>query len=466
MEWIETARGVPYFQTEAGLNWTPVGHNDALTWPTLQGVYRRKDTASVQRYLAMLAERGVTVLRIMLEYNHGEHRYLERPAGTFNTRMVRFWDDLLALCEHHGIRVLLTPFDTFWLWRRWKRHPYNRKNGGPAPALRRILVDAGTRDAIKGRLEFATRRWGSSGVIFAWDLWNEIHPAMAEDSAEPIYGFIEDVSALLRDTEQRLYGRTHPQTVSLFGPIGLQYPLVNSTVLTHPSLNFATTHFYEEGTIDCPRNTLDAAISTGAIMRDVLTQTPPSRPFFDSESGPIHSFKDKRKTLPAEFDDEYFRHMQWAHCASGGAGGGMRWPNRTPHVLTPGMHRAQQGLSAFLPLIDWRCFHRRNWNREVQVASQASIAVFACGDRWQAVIWLLRRDALDQRKQVMRSPAAEARLTLPGMELGHYNVTLWDTLEGCALQHRSFEVTGAAPPTLAAVPIPGDVAIAITPKSP
>ena len=29
--------------------------------------------------------------------------------------------------------------------------------------------------------------------------------------------------------------------------------------------------------------------------------------------------------------------MSWAHLASGGAGGGMRWPNRHPHVLTSGM---------------------------------------------------------------------------------------------------------------------------------
>ncbi len=466
MEWIETARGVPYFQTETGANWTPVGHNDALTWPTLQGVYRRKDTESVQRYLAMLAAHGVTVLRIMLEYNHREHRYLEKPAGTFNAYMVRYWDDLLALCEHHGIRVLLTPFDTFWLWKRWKRHPYNRKNGGPAPALRRMLVDAATRDAIKRRLEFATRRWGGSGVVFAWDLWNEIHPAMCDDSAEPLHGFIEDVSAHLRDVEQRTHGRTHPQTVSLFGPIGLKYPLANATVLTHPRLDFATTHFYEEGTIDYPRNTVDAAVSTGAIMRDMLTQTCPGRPFFDSESGPIHSFKDRHKTLPAEFDDEYFRHMQWAHCASGGAGGGMRWPNRTPHVLTPGMHRAQQGLSAFLPLIDWPCFRRCNWNHEVSAASQASIALFACGDRRQAVIWLLRRDALDKRKRVVREPAAQATLTLPCMEPGRYHVTLWDTLEGRAIECRSLEVSLNNAPQLAAISVPGDVAIAITPKSP
>lgn len=464
MQWIHTAPGAPYFQTETGEDWTPVGHNDALTWPTLSGCYGRKDLASTDRYLAMLARNQVTVIRIMLEYNHREHRYLESAPGVFNPRMVRFWDDLLGLCGQHGIRVLLTPFDTFWMWKRWKRHPYNKANGGPSPSIRRMLLDAPTRDAVKRRLEFATERWGGSGVIFAWDLWNEIHPAMAEDAPEPIHDFIEDVSTFLRATELRLHGRTHPQTVSIFGPIGLQHPAANRIVLTHPCLDFATTHFYEEGTIDYPRNTVDAAISTGNIMRDTLAQTPALRPFFDSESGPIHSFKDHRKTLLEAFDDEYFRHMQWAHFASGGAGGGMRWPNRKVHVLTPGMHCAQSGLSAFLPWIDWAKLKRRNWNREITVNSQAKIAAFGCGDASQAVIWLLRRDALDQEKRVRRDVVAQADLTLPSMNSGEYQAVLWDTSTATVLEERTVNVEADRAPQLAAIPVRGDVALALTPR--
>ena len=328
MEWIQTAPGAPYFQTESGADWTPVGHNDAISWVTLRGVFRKNDLPAVDRYLAMLSAHGVTVLRLMLEYNHREYRYLEKPAGRFVPAMVRLWDDLLMLCERHGIRVLLTPFDTFWLWIRWKHHPYSKLS-----ARKRLLIDPNAREAIKRRLAFATERWGGTGVIFAWDLWNEIHPSGAEDQAEPLYEFIEDLSTHVRNTELRVHGRSHPQTVSIFGPLGFQYPQAMKTVLTHPCLDFASTHFYEEGTIDDPRNTVDAAISTGAIMRETLAQVPPERPFFDSESGPIHTFKDKHQTLPEPFDDEYFRHMQWAHFASGGAGGGMRWPNRrcTPH---------------------------------------------------------------------------------------------------------------------------------------
>jgi len=462
MEWIQAAQGVPYFRTETGKDWTPIGHNDAITWPALQGCFRGRDLASANRYVSMLAENGVTVLRLMLEYNHREHRYFERPAGTFQPAMVRLWDELFGLCERNGIRVLVTPFDTFWMWKRWSKHPYNGKNGGPSPGIARMLIDGPTRAAIKRRLQFVTERWGASGVIFAWDVWNEIHPAMAENSSGPMFEFIEDLSTFLRETETRLHGRTHPQTVSIFGPVTCTDAVAAEAVLRHPCLDFASTHFYEEGAIDDPRNTVDAAISTGAIVRDMLAQTTPGRPFFDSESGPIHTFKDKHRVLPEAFDDEYFRHMQWAHFASGGAGGGMRWPNRRPHILTPGMHKAQRHLSGFLPLIEWQRFDRVNWNHEARIKPQQAAALFACGDREQAVVWLLRRGSLDSRAQVSASAPVRVNLFLPEMGAGIYDVTFWDTRTGTVTGKTGSIQQPGATLELREITLAADVAIAVS----
>ncbi len=130
--WIRTAPGAPYFVTEAGENWTPIGYNDALTWPGLTGLYRRRNLAEVKNYFANIRAQGVTCLRIMMEYSQRDHRYLEWPAGVFQPLLVSLWDDLFALCEAYGIRLLLTPFDSFWMRRRWRRHPYHSANGGPA----------------------------------------------------------------------------------------------------------------------------------------------------------------------------------------------------------------------------------------------------------------------------------------------------------------------------------------------
>lgn len=460
LPWVGVTPGVPYFVTEQGDSWTPIGQNDAISWPELNGLFRRRDLPSVEAHLRRLADHGVTCLRLMLEYSQVRHRYLERPVGHFQPNMVRLWDDLFALCERYNLRILLTPFDTFWMWAHWDHHPYNRKRGGPCAKRSQWLLCQETRAAIKARLAFAAERWGKSGALFAWDIWNEIHPAHAADSTEVFPDFIDDISSFLRQTEMRLHGRAHPQTVSVFDPI-LEVPGVAESAFRHPGLDFASTHFYEHPSINMPRNTVDAAVATGRLVRRALAEIHDQRPFFDSEHGPIHSFKDLHIILPEPFDDEYFRHMQWAHLASGGAGGGMRWPNRHPHVLTAGMRVAQRGLANFLPQLDWAHFHRRNWHDAMTIA-HPSLAGFACGDDRQGLVYLLRQDSL--RPDGTLDPDAApltTTLRLPMGQPGHYQITAWDTRSGAAcaqfvMQHAGGDELCVEPP-----PISTDLALAI-----
>ncbi|VWX63324.1 conserved hypothetical protein [Burkholderiales bacterium 8X] len=435
---IECRPGLPYFVTSTGEAWTPIGHNDAIDWPELKGLFRRRDIEGVRRHLQDLRDRGVTCIRLMLEYAQGRHRFLERPAGTFARNMVQLWDDLFRLCEETGMRLLVTPFDTFFTWRHWRHHPYNRVNGGPTADRRQLITCPQTRDAIKRRFEFATRRWGASPALFAWDLWNELHPAHGGDDPAACIDFVSDISRFLRDLEQRVHGRGNLQTVSVFGPELLRSPALCEPVFRHPGLDFVNTHLYEKDTIDNPRDTVAPAIAAGRLMREALAETRDQRPVFDSEHGPIHSFIDLHRTLPEPFDDEYFRHIQWAHLASGGAGGGMRWPNRHPHVLTRGMRRAQKALADFLPLVDWTGFGRRNLNQEGEVfAAGAYFAVFACGDETQAIAWLLRsgRESLAPGG-MLRSELApvQVSIALPGLCAGRYRVTRFDTREGRILE--------------------------------
>jgi hypothetical protein len=452
-----------YFATETGEPWTPIGQNDAVSWSEFDGLFRRRNLPAVEGHLRWLVAHNVTCLRFMLEYAQVRHRYFERPMGTFVPNMVQLWDDLFALCEKHGLRILLTPFDTFWTWNHWSWHPYNRKNGGCLDHPSRMLLCRDTREAIKARFTFAVERWGGSGALFAWDLWNEIHPAHANGSAEAFNEFIHDLSDHVRKLETRLYGRTHPQTVSLFGPELWWKPDMpfQEPIFRHPDLNFASLHIYQEGTIDHPRDTVAPALAMGNIVRDALGETPDLRPFFDSEHGPIHAYKDKHITLPEPFDDEYFRHMQWAHLASGAAGGGMRWPNRNPHVLTNGMRRAQHALARFLPLIDWPSFHRVNLNHEVAV-SDPNVAAFACGDAHQALVWLLRKDTLGPDGTVRRGAAPSGvKLRIPGLHAGRYSATLWDTAAG--LSPGAIEGTADdAGLALSLPPFKADIALAVS----
>ena len=460
LPWIEVRAGHPYFFTDTGKAWTPIGHNDAITWPELAGLFRGRDLDGVERHLRALKAAGVTCLRLMLEYCQGEHRYIERPVGAFPPNMVRLWDDLFALCERVGIYILLTPFDTFFTWVRWDRHPYNAKNGGPCASRGRLLACPATREAIKARLEFATRRWGASPALFAWDLWNEMHPAHAGGSVAPLAAFIDEVAPWLKALELRLHGRRHPVTVSVFGPELFVSPELNAPIFRHPELDFANVHLYEKGTIDKPRNTVAPALAVGRLMASAMAEVRDQRPLFDSEHGPIHAFMDKKVVLPEAFDDEYFRHIQWAHLASGGAGGGMRWPNRTPHILTAGMRRAQTALSRFMPLIDWTRLNRACWNERLGLSAKG-FAAFGCGDARQAVLWLLRTDATGRSGMIKRDARPrDVLLSCPAGE-GRYRMRFFDTVRGV--------VTGEAVVQASAgtlyIPVKrvaADVALAIT----
>ena len=438
LPWITVSPGAPYFQTDGGEAWHPIGQNDAVSWHELNPLFRRRDFRVVEAHFAYLAAHGVTCMRLMLEYAQVRHRYFESAPGVWSPNMVRLWDDLFALAERHGIRILLTPFDTFFLWSHFQHHPYNTRHGGTLTHPSRTLLCPETRKAIKARLTFAAERWGGSGALFAWDLWNEIHPAHAEMSAAPIAEFLDDLSTHLRSVETRAFGRAHLQTVSIFGPDLLRHTDMQHAIFRHPALDFATIHIYQTGTIDYPRNTVDAAIDMGRIVQQSLAEIYDARPFLDTEHGPIHSFKDRHITFPEAFDDEYFRHMQWAHLASGGAGGGMRWPNRHPHSLTYGMRLAQQAMARFMPCIDWLRFNRRNVSSEIELLDgsrhlvpRKRLARFACATSDQALVYLLRSDTLLSDGRV-DSKAAPSWVTLrvPCLAPGTYTVTAWNTLSG------------------------------------
>ena len=430
LPWIRVAPGAPYFIDEHGAPWTPIGQNDAISWVELAGLFRRKDLPGVERHLRHLVEHGVTCLRLMIEYAQVRHRYFERPAGVFVPAMVQLWDDLFALCGRLGLRILLTPVDTFWMWLHWRHHPWSRDRGGPLAHPSRMLLCGDARSAIKARLSFIVRRWGGSGALFAWDLWNEIHPAQAGDSADCFGEFIADLSNHVRTLEDELFGRTHPQTVSLFGPELWQRPELPlaDPIFRHPSLDFATIHIYRHGSIDDPRDTVAPALAMGRIVGDCLAEITDGRPFLDTEHGPIHAFKDKKRTLPEPFDDENCRHTAWAHLASGGAGGGMRWPNRRPHVLTLGMRRAQRAMSGFLPLIDWPRFARTNISARLRVTHFHALG---CASDDQALVWLVRRRALGPDGRIRGDVAPLApRVAVPGLAQGRYRITGWDTVGG------------------------------------
>ncbi|HHV55799.1 MAG TPA: cellulase family glycosylhydrolase [Firmicutes bacterium] len=421
-EWIEIAPQGHYFQTESGRPFIVIGHNDAITWPNLDDLLITSNPVETDRYLAKLKANGINTLRIMLEYAQESYGLLENPLGEFAPRVVAFWDRFIKLAETYDIHLIITPWDPFWMERNWARNPYNRRNGGPMDSMKGFLTDPEAIAWQRRRLAFAIERWGGSPAILAWELMNEIELWWGATPQE-ISQWITETAAFVRTREMELYGRTHLLTASLATPFPSK-ALVDA-VLNHPDLDFATTHQYVGPATNQPTNTVDAALDVELATLYARSQLTDKRPYLDTESGPI----DRWINDPA-FDTEYYHNMSWAHLASGGAGQGLRWPYRNPHVLTEGMYRVQAALARFVDAFDWKGFVPAPIARYATVEATPSpaqdsapasastlsipdVRVFGVADKTRALLWLLNMTSRDA-EQGRRTPASQPLGTATG----------------------------------------------------
>ncbi|MBZ0288162.1 MAG: hypothetical protein K8I30_11155, partial [Anaerolineae bacterium] len=424
-------------------------------WVGLSGLYQRRDLPVVEAYLDDLAAHGVTILRLMLEYAHHDGWYFERAVGEPNSVMVQLWDDLILMCQARGLRILLTPWDTFWMARRWQHHPYNRVNGGPAASPGDFFTSPDVIKATINRLCLVIERWGETGVIAAWDLFNEIHPYWG-GTPEQQSRVLAEISEQIREVEEQHWGFTRLQTVSCFGPNpDSEYAAM---IFRHPSLDFATTHIYYKGSIDYPTETITPALTMRDWVRKGVQQAS-DRPFTDSEHGPIHLFNDHKRSLRPAFDDEYERRLMWAYLAAGGAGSGMRWPARNPHILTTGMKQALLSLSKFAGLIDWNTFRPS----PLDYFPAANIHAIGSRDDRQAVLYVIHPStskyptAYTPRPKIFSEIPIEIESLLPGV----YHVSLWDVAASCLSHAQMITVASGEPLRLVLPSCRQDIAIAV-----
>ncbi|MCR4401630.1 MAG: cellulase family glycosylhydrolase [Firmicutes bacterium] len=478
-EWIEVAPEGHYFQTASGAPFIVIGQNDAITWPYLSDLLVAGDVGSVRGYLERLRESGVNTMRVMFEYAQFQFGLAENPLGEFRQPVVEFWDRFIELAEEYGIYLIVTPWDPFWMQREWDENPYNVENGGIMADMKGFLTDPDAVAAQKRRFAFMVDRWGGSPAILAWELMNEIELWWGARPRE-IADWISEMARFIRQRELERYGRTHLLTASLATPF--PGPELVEAVLAHPDLDFATTHQYAGPAVNAPVNTVDAADAVALATAYAKMQLPDGRPYLDTESGPIDAW------IPdGDFDAEYYHNMSWAHLASGGAGQGLRWPYRNPHVLSDEMRAVQAGMARFVKAFDWRGFVPRPIDRFAEVrsgtGSSGRINVYGVGDERRMLLWLLdmapaRREsvtATEGARLVIRyADWAEANGVRPPTASGSTAdgtagsgatstavVEFWDTRLG----GKTLEISLTVEPGAAwEIPLPrfeGDLAIAI-----
>jgi len=442
LPWVQVAPVGRYFMTDDGAPFLLIGQNDAVNWPNMWQLHYEADIGSTERYIQKLAAHGVTVMRMMLEYCHDDAWYLEKPVGRFAPEQVLYWDNVIGLCERHGVRLLLSPWDTFFMARRWEQHPYSAK-GSPFRGPSDFCVHRPAIAAEKARLAFIIDRWGDSPAILGFDLLNEIHPHWGGTVAQQ-GEWIHEIATFMNARALARHGRRHLLTCSIFGPMPEgEYP---ELIFRHPDLDFATTHIYWPDWIDMPENTFDCVRAINRSVRYALGEIRDQRPFTDTETGPIHLFLERQQQLDAAFDTEYYHNMSWAHLMSGGAGSGMRWPSRNPHCLTDAMHAVQAGMARACRAVDWAHFaatpvegRLRVVAREVAEQYRGTVPrlavlpllparAYGVSDGPTSFLWVLR----DSRVVGAQAPLGEVALVGAGWLPGSYTVEFFDTYTGAA----------------------------------
>jgi len=334
-----------YFVHADGKPLIPIGYNHNPDWAKFEEANplgNHYEPELPDQYMAHLQKSGVNVIRLMIETPPSGN--LEEPIGTFSPEHVRWIDTIFLAARKHGIKLIVTPWDTFWMNRRWETTPYNPENGGLVHKRIDFITSPEVRAQQKKRLKFLIDRWGNTGTIFSWELLNEADLWWGAN-AQQLTEWVDDMTVFVRTYEQQKWGRNHMLSVSFAEP--MPKGDMAHLAFTSPRLDYLTTHLYI-GASKAPTESVGPALAINQGVSYAVGQVNDNAPYMDTENGPI----DKWIADPV-LDAEVFHNVTWAHLASGGAGSGFRWPYRHPHHLTEGMLLHLKHLSTFVAGVDW-----------------------------------------------------------------------------------------------------------------
>ena len=349
MPWIRVMPEGRYFTT-GNASFMPIGYNHNPDWTELEPadpLAEKYDPARADHWFRRLADHGVDLIRLMVETPPSGN--LEDPVGVFQPEHVIWLDTIFRAAAKYGIRLWVTPYDTFWMNLRSDASPYWSLNGGPLAKPTDFLTKPSVIDLQKRRMKFLIDRYGGSGVVFAWEVMNEID-LWWNATPEQIKSWTDQMVSYVRKYERQRWGKNHLVTISFGKPetSGLNA----ATQYRRKDLDFATMHLYLGASRGPSATQVEQAAAdfyNGVLF--ARHEISDNRPVLDGESGPID-----RWIADERLDDRVFHLMSWSHLLAGGAGSGTRWPYRNPHHLTEGMLETLSTMRRFCDHVDWTAF--------------------------------------------------------------------------------------------------------------
>lgn len=388
----------------------------------------------VDDYFKRLHENGVNVLRIFFEFAQDPSNFsmFENPFGTVNESLVKVWDRIFALAKKYDIYLLVEPYDPYDMVipsTNWQASPYNVINGGPIKSLDQFLTNEKILKDAEFRFKFMIDHWGNSPQILAWEVNNEIDLWYGRNNAPEIKKWVKTVSDFIINYEDKKFGKHHLVTVSM----GASMPggALGKVLYDNDNLDFVTTHLYPADVAN-PTSTINPALTASKSVLYNLKQLDYSKPYFDSEWGPIdHS------ELPIKFDSRYYHNVCWSEFSSGAAGIGLRWLFRNSMPQT--FLQTDKAFSEFVnaPGINWLDFKPLPAAGKIRTNGFAgSIIPFSCGNGTARVVWLLKNT---EKSGIGTVDFSNVGLEISGFDPGSYTVQIWNTHTGKTVKTMDLE---------------------------
>ncbi len=346
--------------------------------------------------------------------------------------MVQLWDDLFALGRERRAALLLTPHGHVFPVGELGHAPLQRRQWRPVQRAyqadglpghaRADQGTAGVRDPALGRQRSAVR----VGPL------ERDAPGAGRGPAGLLRGLYRATSAhscagwSSRCTDGRTCNASRCS-----GPELHWKPWLNEPVFRHQLLDFANNHFYAEGTIDHPQDTVSPALAVAQLMAEAMAgdhrwasvlrhrarPDPHLQGSWDHPAGAV-----RRRILSADpVDAPRLRRRRGRHA--------MAQPQPAPadprHAPRPAQPRRLPEADRLAPLqpphAERRSHLQRPRCRRVRLQRLT-----------QAVLYLLRQRPLLDDGRLDPAVRSDVSVHIPGLEPGRYRATLWDTTCGRA----------------------------------
>ena len=286
-----------YFQFENGVGCFLVGLN--LCWthgPAAASWY--------DRTFATLAANGGNYARVWMARPGVPLEGVDQKLNQYSLANAKFFDDVLAAGEAHGISIMLTLINyrdfidrDMWGPADWPKHPYNAARGGPATRPVDFFTDPEARRLFKARLRYLVARYSAYRSLAFWELFNE--------QENLPFAVPTAWNAEMADYLRQIDPAKHLITTSARPP---------GEVWRLPEMDLTQSHLYGDGTF---------SDQVGAIARSVKSREPFGKPHLVGEAG--IDFHGADTPFDPAGKGTAFHNSLWASLATGNAGTAMYW---------------------------------------------------------------------------------------------------------------------------------------------